>query len=34
MKSHVQGVETQSKRDAIELDIDWVLEELGLSELL
>lgn len=34
MKQHVQGLEQMSRERGIELNIDWVLEELGLHELL
>jgi hypothetical protein len=34
MKGHVHQVEEVSRRKGVRLRIDWVLEELGLSELL
>lgn len=34
MKSHIKGVEENSRRKGITIDIDWVIEELGLDELL
>ncbi|MFH1844081.1 MAG: hypothetical protein ABIF77_12820 [bacterium] len=34
MKSHLHGIEENSRRKGIALDINWVIEELGLDELL
>lgn len=33
MKEHILGIEAQSKRQGFQINIDWVLEELGLLEL-
>lgn len=33
MKEHIRGIEEQSKRQNLQINIDWVLEELGLLEL-
>lgn len=34
MKLHMQGLESQSRERGFELNIDWVLKELGLHELM
>lgn len=34
MKSHVHNVEQQAQEKGIDINIDWVLERLGLQELL
>lgn len=33
MKLHLKGIEKQNRDKNLGLDIDWVLDELGLSEL-
>ena len=33
MKEHIHGIEAQSKNQGLQINIDWVLEELGLLEL-
>jgi hypothetical protein len=33
MKEHIHGIEDQSKKQGLQISIDWVLEELGLLEL-
>ena len=33
MKYHIHNVETRNRKDKISIDISWVLEKLGLSEL-
>jgi len=34
MKSHVHTLSTMCRQKGLKLEIDWVLEELGLHELL
>jgi len=34
MKGHVRNIDSTAKKKGINLNIDWVLEELGLDELL
>jgi len=34
MKEHVNGMERRARQEGIRIDIAWVLEELGLTELL
>ncbi len=34
MKDHIQGISSMCRERGITIDIDWVLEELGLHELL
>jgi hypothetical protein len=34
MKDHITGLDRQGKEKGIDLNIDWVLEELGLGELM
>jgi hypothetical protein len=33
MKGHIHGVETNARRDGLDLSIDWVVDRLGLHEL-
>jgi hypothetical protein len=34
MKLHMQGLEGQSREKGVDLSIGWVLNELGLRELM
>ena len=33
MKLHLHGIEKRSREEGLGLDLDWVLDELGLDEL-
>jgi len=34
MKQHIHGVEQRNRESGLDLELDWVIEELGLRELL